>query len=438
MATDKIMHRHVLKLAGPIILANISLPLLGAVDTAMMGHMDGPQYLAGLAIASTVFASIYWCLGFLRMGTTGFAAQSLGTEDKAALGLSFARAALLGLAMAFGVMLLQAPIAALAFSVLEGSDQALGAGKDYFDIRIWGAPAALVNFAIIGWMIGVQRTGDALIVQLVMNVLNAALNVLFVIEFGWGIEGIALGTVIAEYTAVALGLFLVRRRFRQLGATVPRSKLLEPAGLSRLLSVNGDIFVRTFFLMIAFAMITREGGRLGDVVLAANGILLNLNLFVAFGLDGFAQAGEALVGRSYGARARSDLRQAVRISTIWAAITAALFSLVYLLAGGLIVDLYTSIPEVQAATRTYLVWVIIAPLAAVWCFQLDGIFIGAQHTRDMRNMMVIAFAAFVAALYGLMPIWGNHGLWAAMIVFYIVRAATLAIRYPAIERAVER
>lgn len=434
---DKTLHRRVFALAGPIVLANLSIPLLSAVDTAVIGHLGAAHHLAGLALGAVMFSTLYWGFGFLRMGTTGFAAQALGAGDLDGLANSFARAAILGLAVAALVLAVQWPIGTAAFSLLEGSPAALDAGQQYYAIRIWGAPAALANFVIVGWLIGVQRARAALIVQVFMNGLNAVLDIVFVVEFGWGVAGVAAGTLIAEYSALGLGLLVMRRQLRSFGAIIKPAAIWDRQGFVRLASVNGDIFVRTAFLISAFAIFTREGGRLGDAILAANLILLNLQSFLSFGLDGFAQAAEALVGKEVGARDRGALRRVVKATSLWALMTASLYAVVYGFGGGAIIALFTDIDVVQDTALRYLPWLVASPLISVWCFQFDGVYIGAQRTREMRNMMAIAFAAFLAALLTLPPLWGNHGLWAAMMIFFAVRGVTLALRYPTVERAVQ-
>jgi MATE family multidrug resistance protein len=431
-----ISYGRVLGLAGPIILANLSVPLLGAVDTAMMGHMDAPYYLAGLALGALVFSFLYWGFGFLRMGTTGFAAQALGAGDPNALGNSLAQAVLLGLAFGVLVILIHPLIGGLAFGFLEGSAEAMTQARAYFAIRIWSAPATLVTYAILGWLIGIQRTRDTLYLQLTLNGLNVALDVLFVVGFGWGVEGVALGTVIAEYVALAVGLWLVRRQWRIHRAQLDRADIFARGKLSRLVSVNGDIFIRTFFLVTAFALVTREGGRLGDVWLDANAILMMLQTSLAFGLDGFAMAVEGLAGAAFGGRDRRALHRAVKVSTVLALVTAGLYTILYGFGGYALINLFTDLEDVRMIAYAYLPWIIASPFISVWCFQLDGIFIGAQRTRDMRNMMLIAFAGFVAVLYGGLETWGNHAIWGAMITFFALRGITLAARYPALLRSV--
>ena len=432
------LYRRVIQLAIPVVLANLSVPLLGAVDTATMGHMDAPYYLAALAIGSLIFSFMYWGFGFLRMGTTGFAAQALGAKDPEALGNSLMQAIILALIIAVVVVLAQGLISALAFSVLAGSAEAMGHAQAYFEIRIWSAPATLATYAIIGWFIGIQRTRDTLVVQLVLNGLNAALDYWFVVGLGWGVEGVALGTVIAEYTALIVAVLLVRRRWQANGASTSREGMLNTGSLVRLVSVNSDIFLRTFCLVTAFALVTREGGRLGDVWLDANAILMMFVTFLSYGLDGFAMAAEGLVGSAFGARDRKALQAAARTSTILAVATAGAYSLVYLMFGPAIIGLLTSLQEVQAIAEAYLPWVIAIPLLSVWCYQLDGIFIGAQRSRDMRNMMIVSFAVFLLVLYGGLADMGNHAIWAALLSFFILRGVTLMVRYPALLRAAEK
>lgn len=435
---ERSLYRRVIQLAIPVVLANLSVPLLGAVDTAIMGHMDAPYYLAALAIGSLVFSFMYWGFGFLRMGTTGFAAQALGAKDPEALGNSLMQAIILSLVIAIVVVLTQGLISALAFSVLAGSAEAMAHAQAYFEIRIWSAPATLATYAIIGWFIGIQRTRDTLVVQLVLNGLNAALDYWFVVGLGWGVEGVALGTVIAEYTALVVAVLLVRRRWRANGARTSRGGMLNTGSLVRLVSVNSDIFIRTFCLVTAFALVTREGGRLGDVWLDANAILMMFVTFLSYGLDGFAMAAEGLVGSAFGARNRQALQAAARTSTILAVATAGAYSLIYLAFGPAIIGLLTSLPEVQTIAEAYLPWVIAIPLLSVWCYQLDGIFIGAQRSRDMRNMMIVSFAVFLLVLYGGLADKGNHAIWAALVSFFILRGATLLLRYPALLRAAEK
>lgn len=423
-------HRTVWRLAGPIILANLSVPLLGAVDTAVIGHLPDPAYLGGVAVGAVVFGFIYWGFGFLRMGTTGLVAQAAGAgrDDEARLVLLRA----LAIAAAFGIALwaLQAPIFWTARTLFDTSAEVEAQAALYFRVRVWSAPAALANYALIGWFIGMRNTRAALVLQLWMNGLNIVLAVAFVIGLGWGVAGVATATMLSEYAAVAGALLLLHRRLR-----VPTGvRMFDRAQLLRLLTLNLDIFIRTLCLITAFALFTREGAGFGDTLLAANAVLMQFQHFLSFGLDGFAHAAEALVGTALGARNRAALRATVRISAQWALIVAAGYVAIYALLGAPIVALLTDIAEVRAAATEFLPWLVLSPLVSVWSFMLDGIFIGATRTRDMRNAMILSFAVYLAALVALKPLWGNHGLWAALMVFLAARGITLALLYPRVER----
>lgn len=434
-AMAPITHRRVWRIAGPIILSNLTVPLLGAVDTAVVGHMPEAYYLGAVAIGAMVFNFLYWAFGFLRMGTTGLTAQAYGAGDGDEVHASLARAVLIGLSIGAAIAMLQGPIMLLAFHLLEASSEVETLARDYVVIRIWGAPAALAGFALLGWFIGIQNTRAALMVQIVMNGLNIILDLLFVLGFGWGVAGVAAATLIAEWLGLGFGCWLAWHNLAGVGGRFRRAAILQMARLRRLFAVNFDIFLRSLCLIFASAYFTAQGAAQGDVVLAANAVLLNFIHFLAFGLDGFAFAAEALIGGAIGARDRAMLRRAVRMTSIWAGICALAYLAVYAAAYPLLIGVLTSVPDVVAATSAYLPWVLVAPLVAVWSYQLDGIFIGATRTADMRNGMAISLVLFLVAVHLLQPLWGNHGLWLAMTIMWVARAVTLAVRYPALVRA---
>lgn len=429
------MHARVWRLAGPIILSNLSVPLLGAVDTAVMGHLPDPAYIGGVAIGGLVFSYIYWGFGFLRMGTTGFVAQATGAKDADEIRAVLARGLLLALIFGGGIIALQLPIALGAFAIIEGSAKVEALGEAYFLIRIWGAPAALANYVAIGWLLGMQRAGATFVLTVFVNGLNIALSLLFVVGFGWGIEGVAAATLIAEWSAAFLGLVLISRRLRRVGGAWRWALIRNRARLIRMLRVNLDIFIRTLCLITGFAWFTARGAIFGDTVLAANAVLLIFQSFLAHGLDGFAHATEALVGNAVGARDRAGLRAAVRVSTLWAAICAGGFTLIFFVGGGPIIAALTNIEPVRATALIYLPYVIASPLVSVWCYQLDGIFIGATRTAEMRNAMLLSLAAFIAAEQVLVPLYANHGLWLALLIYMGARAITLGLWYPRLERS---
>ena len=432
------MHRRIWRLAGPIILSNLTVPLLGAVDTAVVGHLPDPANLGAVALGALVFSYIYWGFGFLRMGTTGLAAQAWGRDSPRDIRMVFLRGLVLALGLGAMVTALQVPIISLSFLVLDASDAVETMGEAYVAIRIWGAPAALANYVVLGWFLGMQDARTPLVLQIVINGVNILLDLVFVLGFGWGVEGVAAATLIAEVTGAILGLWLVWRRMRSSGGgAVSLGDVLHWPAFRALLVLNADILVRTLCLTTAFAVFTAQGATYGDTILAANAVLLNFVSFTAFGLDGFAHAAEALVGGAKGRRDLRDFRQAANGAFLWGGIVAVFTALVFLLVGGPIVDLLTSIAAVREEAYRHLGWVIAYPIVSVWCFTLDGIFFGATRTAALRNASIASFAGFLAFLWLLPAGTGNHGLWGAMTAFTLLRAVTLLIAYPALLRSVE-
>jgi MATE family multidrug resistance protein len=433
MSGARVTHGRVLKLAWPIVLSNISTPLLGLADMVVIGRIPDPAALGAIALGATIFNFVYWGFGFLRMGTTGLTAQALGARDADEVSANLGRALLVAGAIGLALVLLQWPIVAAALALLKGSDRVQAMAHDFFSIRIWSAPFALANFALLGWFIGRQKPNIALVLQVFMNGLNIALNVTFVMGFGWAVKGVATGTLIAEISAALVGVAIAWRDLRSTGwagfSSWSRARILDPARLSRMIAVNRDIMIRTFCLIFAFSFFTAQGARAGDVTLAANAVLGQFVAFSAFLLDAFCSAAEALVGEAVGARTKETFDRAVKLSTLWAGGAAVFMSGFVYLAGPLLIDALTASELVRAEARTYLPWAALIPFAAVWCFLLDGIFIGATHTREMRDAMAMALAIFLAAWALLAPGYGNHGLWAALAIFYVARAATLAPFY---------
>jgi MATE family multidrug resistance protein len=424
-------HRQIWRLAGPVILSNISAPLLGAVDTAVVGRLPDPALIGGVAVGAVIFNFVYWGFSFLRMGTTGFTAQAAGAGDPAELRATFLRALLLAGGIGIALVLLQAPLRWLALSVIAGSPAVTGYGAAYFDVRIWSAPAALINFVVLGWLLGTRRPGLALALQIGLNGINAVLAIVFVLGLGWGIRGAAAATLTAELLAAASGLALVWRLLPK-GALPP---LFQRDRVLRLLKVNGDIMLRSLCLQIGFVVFARTGAGLGDIPLAANAILLNLLTMMAYGLDGFAMAAEILVGRAVGARARAQFRLAVRDSTLLAGGLAVVVALVFLLFGRTLIGLFTVHAAVLQAAAIYLPWLQLAPVVGVWCYQLDGVYIGATRTTEMRNGMILSLAGYLVTLRLSLPALGNHGLWLALMVFFALRAVTLGLWLPRIDRS---
>lgn len=422
----------VLAIALPIIASNVSTPLIGLVDTAIVGQLPEPHYIGAVALSSTIFTFLYWAFGFLRMGTTGLTAQAHGAGDPAEVGAALGRALLIALAAGAFLIALQIPLSWFAFTMADGSAVVEGEAGAYFAIRIWSAPAALANYALLGWFIGLGRARVALLLQVLLNGLNAILDAWFVLGLGWGVAGVALGTLVAEFAAAAAGLILAARVLTRSGGWPALANLVAPQSLRRAIAVNADIMVRTLCLLSAFTWFVFQSAASGDVTLAANAVLMQFVSFMAYFLDGFAFAAESLVGRAIGARNRAHFATAVRLSSLWAGAISLVLGLLLLLTGGALIDALTVSPEVRAAARVYLVWAALVPVLGVACYQLDGIFIGATRSADMRNMAMISLAVFLAAWAILHPAFANHGLWMALLTLNLARALTLAARYPAL------
>lgn len=428
-------HRRVWALAGPIMLSNISTPLLGAVDTAVVGQLPDPAYIGGVAIGAIVFSFLFWGFGFLRMGTTGFTAQAHGAGDPEELRATLMRPLILALGLGALLIALQWPIGLLAFDLLEASPAVEAQAASYYEIRIWSAPAALVNYTVLGWLLGIQRARSVLVLQIALNGLNILLDLVFVIGLGWGIEGVALATLIAETSAAALGIAVVGRAVARGSGRWDWSRLRRRDRLVALFRVNIDIFLRTLALIFAFSYFTAQSAKMGDITLAANATLLHFWTMMAYGLDGFAHAAEILAGGALGARSRAAFLGAVRSATIWGLGCAVVVALAYAALGPQIISLFTVLPEVRITAEAFLPWIVLSPLVSVWSFLLDGIFIGTTRTAAMRNAMVVSVLAYIGACWLLVPTLGNHGLWLAFILFMAARAVTLAVAFPRLLRA---
>lgn len=431
----EVTHRKVWVLAGPIILSNLSQPLVGAVDTAVVGHLPGPEAIGAVALGALIFNFLYWGFGFLRMGTTGFVARYYGSGDRQGLADTLLRVLLLATALGLATIALGWPIVEFALYLLESSAEVEGLAGDYAGIRIWSAPAVLCVYAFTGILIGLHDTRSAFVLQLLLNITNVLLDLVFVLGFDWGVRGVALASVLAEYLALLAGLWLLRRQIARALADYDRGRLFERSALLQLFSANGNIFVRTLCMLFAFSYFTAQGAKQGEVVLAANAILMHLQSLMSYGLDGFAHAVEAMAGSAYGAGRRRIYRRAVVLTGFWGLVVALLAALIYYGFGREILGLFTSIDAVIAVALVYLPWMVASPLVSIWSFQLDGIFIGTGHTREMRNAMIASLLGFLVFLHWSMPALGNHGLFLGLLVFMLLRAATLLFYYPGIEAA---
>ncbi len=423
----RVSHRRVLALAIPTTLAHVSTPLLGVADAAVIGRLGEAHLLGAIAAAALVFDFLFWSFGFLRQGTSGLTAQALGADDMARQGATLVRALACGIGIGVALILLQWAIAWIAFAALAASAEVTEAARAYFDIRIWSAPFVLVNYAVLGALTGRGRTDFALGLQVFINLLNILLNVTLVYGYSLGVQGSAAGTLVAELTGTVLGLLIVGRLYGNLFA-IPRKLVLDRVELALMIGVNRDIMIRNAALLTAFAVFTAQGTRGGDIKLAANAILLNLFLVAAYFLDGFATAAAQMCGQSLGARDGKGFRKAVRLTLIWCLAFAAGVAMVAFTGGGSFIDFLTTNTEVRAYARDYLVFAALSPLVGALAFELDGVFIGATWTRDMRNMMLLSLAIFAAAVHALQP-YGNAGLWMALLTFFVARGVSLAWRY---------
>jgi MATE family multidrug resistance protein len=396
--------------------------------------------LGAIALGALVFNFVYWSFGFLRMGTTGFTAQASGAGDEPEVRATLGRALLLAGGIGTALVLLQLPIIWAALGLLGAGSDVEALTRAYFDVRIWGAPASLGTFAILGALVGLGRTGDVLKTQLLLNGLNIVLDVTFAGVLGFGVRGIALGTAVAEWVTLAYGLVLVasilRERHTDTDAFVPWSRILDRGKARRTLGANADIMVRTLFLLLGFAWFTNQGARFGNEILAANHVLLQLVSMSAYLLDGYAHATEIVVGRAVGAGDRSAFDRAVRAATTLAAATGVLLAGLVLAGGGWVARVLTDLEAVRTTAATFLPFTALYVSISFAAFQLDGIFIGATGTRDMRNASIISCLAFIGLSAALVPRWTNVGLWIAFIFYVAVRALALGVRYPRLRRSV--
>lgn len=428
-------HKNVWRLAGPLILSNISVALLGIVDTAVVGHLQHAYYLGAVAVGSVVFDFLYWGMGFLRMGTTGIVAQIQGRRDNDEARTALLHSSILAIVIAALILICRKPIISAGLFLVGGSVEVTHFAEVYIRWTIWGAPAVLLTMSLLGWLLGMHNASATLYIAVLTNLVNVVMDLLLVYGLHMDVRGVALASVISQFSGLLLALWLVHKELRQRVGNWQVTQLLDPARLREFLSLNRNIFIRTLCLIFAFAFFTRQGARQGDLILAANAILLNFQALMALGLDGFANAAEALVGRAVGAGDRRSFIGSVKAAAWWSVVVALGFSLVYGLGGKLLINAMTSIRAVQVTGYQYLAWMVASPLISVWCFLLDGVFIGATRSREMRDMMLVStFFIFLPAWY-LLRFLGNHGLWLAFMLFFAARGASLALASLKIERS---
>ncbi|MBX4136839.1 MATE family efflux transporter [Pseudomonas sp. S5F11] len=421
---DRPTHRRVWALAAPMILSNISVPLVALVDSMVIGHLPHAHQLGAVAVGASLYTFLAWAMGFLRMGSTGFAAQAAGRKDGAALRQILLQGLLLALGLAILLGTVGIPLSHMALEWMQPSAQLNQLTRDFFHTRLFGLPAALASYALVGWFLGTQNARAPLAILLTTNLVNIALNLWFVLGLEWGVAGSARASVIAEWTGALLGLALTQKALRAYPGNIAWAALKRWQSWRPLLAVNRDIFIRSLALQSVFFMITVQGARLGDATVAANALLLNGLLLTAHALDGLAHAVEALCGHAIGARDRQTLRRSLVVAGGWSLIASLGFALLFTVAGHLFIAMQTDIPSVRETADIYLPYLAVLPLIAVWSYLLDGLFIGATRAREMRDGMlltVLIVLPFAWVLQGL----GNHGLWITFLLFMALRSFTL-------------
>ena len=436
MDSSNITHKRILAISIPIILSNVTIPLLGVVDTAVIGQLGKVAPIGAVGIGALIISAIYWIFGFLRMGTTGLTAQAVGKKDNQEIIALLSRTLLIGITAGLVLILINDFIFWGSFKVSPASEEVENLAYSYMKIRIYSAPAAISIFGILGWLIAQERTRMVLLLQLWMNGSNILLDFLFVIGFNWGVEGVALATVIAEVSSFFLGIFICRSAFIG-NAWRSFHLVLNKAKISKMAVVNFDILIRSMFLQAAFILFMFLSSDINDEILAINQILLQFLSISAYALDGFAFSAEALIGQAFGAKSVKSLRKVSIFATFWAFLAAIVLTLCFYFGSDFLIVLMTSSEELRENAQVYVYWVIVAPILAAPAFILDGIFIGATRTKDMRNCMIISFGIYCLVVWLLYEPFGNQGLWAALMVMFIVRAVTLFFQYFSIERSIK-
>lgn len=419
-----VTHRSVLAIAVPMTLAYLSTPLLGIVDTAVIGQLGDPALLGGIAVGGVIFDVLFMSFSFLRSGTTGLTAQATGADDQIEIKATALRALIVACLIGLAILLVQSLALGVGLRLIGGSAEVQDATERYFSTRIYSAPFLLANYAILGWFLGLGRAGTGLLLQLVSNGLNIVLSLIFVLWLDWSVEGVAAGTVISEAVTALLGASLFLRSARHTPWPA-RETIFDKRLILRMMAVNRDIMIRSFCLLSAFGFFTSKSAAQGDVLLAANALLDKLFLVASYFLDGLATAAEQFAGRAVGARNRKAFDLALKITSLWSYVLAGLLAAIFLSAGPALLDLMTTDAAVRETGKAYLIWSALTPLSGVLAFLMDGVFIGATWSRDMRNMMLLSLAVFIAAFYILFPMLGNHGLWLALNIFFGMRGFSL-------------
>ena len=426
-------HRSYLAIALPLTLSTITTPLLGAVDTAVVGHLPNPAYLGGVAVGTIIFNTMYWLFGFLRVSTSGFAAQALGENDEKQGMFAFTRPFLLAIAVGLFFILLQGPIEKASLALIGPGADVQQYASDYFTIRIWGMPFTLMNYVILGWLMGMAKIKVSLMLQVFMNIMNIVLDLLFVTVFAWGVSGVAIATLLSEVTACFIGLFLIARALP--GIQIPSWRnLFDPLSFKKMMAVNRDLFIRTLCLLMVFNIFTAKGASYGTEVLAANAVLIQIHYIMAYFFDGLANASSILVGKAIGSNDRSLFKRTIRLSWQWGILSSFLIAGFYFIGNGWVISFFTSTSSVVDLATIYSPWLILFPLSASMGIVFYGVFTGATHAAPVRNSMVYSLLVFLLTLYLFIPEFQNHGVWLAFILFSLGRSVFLVLYLPQLHR----
>ena len=426
-------HRRVVQLTWPVILANLTIPLVGIADVAVMGRLPDPIYIASVTMGTAMFSAVYWLFGFLRMGTTGLAAQAFGRGENheiVAIGL---RAGIIALVLGSVIIALQWPLKMALFALFDAGDELNKLAQTYYEIRVWGAPGLLLNLVQLGILFSLQRMRDTLWLSIGLNITNLVLDIVLVLGLGMGVEGVALGTIISEWGAALFGFWLVYRALVQRGwdTHLPNS-IWQADKVQALFHVSGNLILRTFFVQLPFFAGTVVATSLGELTLAAHGVLMQLFFIMTFSLDGFAHTAETLCGYTYGAGNTKALKNATYYCGFWGVILALITALAYAVWGDAIIAMLTTSTEIQTLASTFLPWLAVAPTLCVFAFLFDGIFIGTTHIVEMRNSMIMAASIWVITLWLSFDAMGYHGVWLSMSLFMLIRSGLMAMYYPRI------
>lgn len=422
------MNKTILKLAIPNIISNITIPLLGLVDMILMGHLDSPAYIGAIALGGTIFSVLYSFFSFLRAGTTGFTAQAYGSNDKTETIYSLYRSICIGIPIIILILTLQNPIAQISSFLLDGSDEVKTLAISYFYVRIWAAPANILLYSLNGWFVGMQNTKIPMFIAILINVCNIILSILFVIVLNQNVAGVALGTVIAQYCGLSLAIILLIKNYKSYFIRIKKDILFDFNKIKRFFKVNTDLMIRSFLLMISIAFFTNQSANLGDDILAINMILLQSFYVFSYFTDGFAYAGEALVGRYIGSKDNDNLKKVIKLLLLWGFSISIPFSILYGLFPSTFVRIISNNPDILSQIKPYYIYMTIIPVITFAAFIWDGIYIGATASKAIRNTMIISsIFIFIPIWYFLTPSLGNHGLWIAFLCFMITRGLVMTI-----------